>query len=68
MKVTLARILVIDDDEVMRAFAVNSLRHIGIQAIEFVQQLRKHANPLVKNMIKPPRPETLRIKLQQALK
>ncbi|MBB1074429.1 response regulator [Rhodoferax sp. 4810] len=83
MKVELARILVVDDDEVMRTFVVNSLRRLGIQAIEtavdggsalramisfrpdlvltdihmqpmngieFVQQLRKHANPLVKNM------------------
>ncbi len=127
MKFTLARILVVDDDEVMRTFVVNSLRRLGIQAIEtavdgasalramisfkpdlvltdihmqpmngieFVQQLRKHANPLVKNMkvifmsadastdtleqalplgtfgyiVKPPRPETLRVKLEQALK
>ena len=83
MKLTLARILVVDDDEVMQTFVVNSLRRLGIQAIEtavdggsalramisfrpdlvltdihmqpmngieFVQQLRKHANPLVKNM------------------
>ena len=83
MKFTLARILVVDDDEVMRTFVVNSLRRLGIQAIEtavdggsalramisfkpdlvltdihmqpmngieFVQQLRKHANPMVKNM------------------
>ncbi len=83
MKVELARILVVDDDEVMRTFVVSSLRRLGIQAIEtavdggsalramisfrpdlvltdihmqpmngieFVQQLRKHANPLVKNM------------------
>jgi CheY-like chemotaxis protein len=83
MKVTLARVLVVDDDEVMRSFVVNSLRRIGIQAIEtandgvgalramiafkpdlvltdihmqpmdgieFVQQLRKHSHPLVKNM------------------
>jgi two-component system, chemotaxis family, chemotaxis protein CheY len=34
MKVSLARILVVDDDEVMRAFVVNSLRRIGIQTIE----------------------------------
>ncbi|MDR3371600.1 response regulator [Rhodoferax sp.] len=127
MKVSLARILVVDDDEVMRTFVVNSLRRIGIQAIEiaadgasalrtmisfrpdlvltdihmqpmngieFVQQLRKHANPLVKNMkvifmsadastetleqalplgtygylVKPPRPEILQTKLEQALK
>lgn len=83
MKVALARILVVDDDDVMRTFVVNSLRRLGIQAIEtakdgasalrtmisfkpdlvltdihmqpmngidFVQQLRKHANPMVKNM------------------
>lgn len=83
MKFTLARVLVVDDDQVMRTFVVNSLRRLGIQAIEtavdggsalraminfkpdlvltdihmqpmngieFVQQLRKHANPLVKSM------------------
>lgn len=83
MKFTLTRVLVVDDDEVMRTFVVNSLRRLGIQAIEtavdggsalramisfqpdlvltdihmqpmdgieFVRQLRKHANPLVKNM------------------
>ena len=83
MKFTFARVLVVDDDEVMRTFVVNSLRRLGIQAIEtavdggtalramisfrpglvltdihmqpmngieFVQQLRKHAHPLVKNM------------------
>jgi two-component system chemotaxis response regulator CheY len=83
MKFTLARVLVVDDDVVMRTFVVNSLRRLGIQAIEtavdggtalramiifkpdlvltdihmqpmngieFVQQLRKHANPFVKNM------------------
>ncbi len=127
MKVTLARILVVDDDEVMRTFVVNSLRRIGIQAIEvaadgasalrtmvsfkpdlvltdihmqpmdgleFVQHLRQHSNPMIKNMkvifmsadastetleqalplgtfgyiVKPPRPETLQTKLEQALK
>ncbi len=127
MKVTLARILVVDDDEVMRTFVVNSLRRIGIQAIEvaadgasalrtmvsfkpdlvltdihmqpmdgigFVRQLRKHTHPLVKNMkvifmsadastetleqalplgtygyiVKPPKPEVLQAKLEQALK
>jgi len=83
MKVAYARILVVDDDVVMRTFVVNSLRRLGIHAIEtagdggsalramvsfkpdlvltdihmqpmngieFVQQLRKHANPLVKKM------------------
>jgi len=124
---SLVRILVVDDDPVMREFVVNTLRRIGIQQIEvaadgatalramvsfkpdlvltdihmqpmdgiaFVQQLRKHANPLVSRMkvifmsadassetleqalplgtcgyiVKPPRPETLKAKLQQALK
>lgn len=83
MKFTLTRVLVVDDDEVMRTFVVNSLRRLGIQAIEtaadggsalramirfrpdlvltdihmqpmdgieFVRQLRKHTNPLVKKM------------------
>ena len=83
MKFTLARVLVVDDDPVMRDFVVNTLRRIGIQSVEtatdgasalraiisfkpdlvltdihmqpmdgleFVQQLRKHSNPLVKNM------------------
>lgn len=127
MKVTIARILVVDDDEVMRTFVVNSLRRIGIQAIEvatdgttalramirfrpdlvltdihmkpmdgieFVRQLRKHTHPMVKNMkvifmsadastqtleqalplgtygyiVKPPKPEVLQTKLEQALK
>ena len=127
MKFSLARILVVDDDEVMRLFVVNSLRRLGIQSIEtaadgvsalramvtfkpdlvltdihmqpmngleFVQQLRKHSNPLVNGMkvifmsadasvdtleqalplgtygyiVKPPRPETLQVKLEQALK
>lgn len=34
MNTTLARILVVDDDEVMRTFVMNSLRRLGIQAIE----------------------------------
>jgi CheY-like chemotaxis protein len=83
MKFTLARILVVEDDEVMRTFVVNTLRRMGIQAIEtatdginalrtmatfkpdlvltdihmqpmdgleFVRQLRAHANPTIKNM------------------
>lgn len=83
MKVARARILVVDDDVVMRAFVVHSLRRLGIQAIEtavdggstlramisfkpdlvltdshrqpmdgtgFVQQLRKHSHPLLRNM------------------
>mgnify|MGYP003382194073 FL=1 len=83
MNLMLARVLVVDDDEVMRAFVVNSLRRLGIQSIEtavdgasalramvsfrpnlvltdihmkpmngleFVQQLRAHANPLVNEM------------------
>ncbi|NCP40749.1 MAG: response regulator [Rhodoferax sp.] len=124
---SLARILVVDDDPVMREFVVNTLRRIGIQQIEvatdgatalrtmvsfkpdlvltdihmqpmdgiaFVQQLRKHSNPLVSGMkvifmsadassetlgqalplgtygyiVKPPRPETLKVKIEQALK
>ena len=34
MKLMLSRVLVVDDDEVMRTFVVNSLRRLGIQAIE----------------------------------
>lgn len=34
MNLMLARVLVVDDDEVMRAFVVNSLRRLGIQSIE----------------------------------
>jgi CheY-like chemotaxis protein len=34
MKITLARILVVDDDAVMRTFVVNALRRMGIQTIE----------------------------------
>jgi two-component system chemotaxis response regulator CheY len=34
MKITSARILVVDDDAVMRTFVVNSLRRMGIQTIE----------------------------------
>jgi CheY-like chemotaxis protein len=34
MKITLARILVVDDEVVMRTFVVNSLRRLGIQTIE----------------------------------
>ena len=127
MNTMLARILVVDDDEVMRTFVINSLRRLGIQAIEsandgasalkamvafkpnvvltdihmqpmdgleFVRQLRSHANPLVKNMkiifmssdaskdtlqeamplgtygyiVKPPRLDTLRAKIELALK
>ena len=127
MNLNLARILVVEDDEVMRAFVVNSLRRLGLQTIEtaidgatalrvmvsfkpdlvvtdihmqpmngldFVQQLREHSNPLVKNMkvifmsadaspatlnnamplgtygyiLKPPRLETLKAKIEMALK
>jgi len=79
----LVRVLVVDDDEVMRTFVVNSLRRLGIQSIEtasdgtsalrtmvifkpnlvltdihmkpmnglqFVQTMRAHASPLVKDM------------------
>lgn len=34
MKITSARVMVVDDDAVMRTFVVNSLRRFGIQAIE----------------------------------
>jgi CheY-like chemotaxis protein len=127
MKLTLARVLVVDDDAVMREFVVNALRRIGIQqietatdgivalhamvsfkpdlvltdihmqpmnGIEFVKNLRKHSNPLIKGMkviymsadastetlgqalplgtygyiVKPPRPDTLLSKIEQALK
>lgn len=34
MKITLARILVVDDDAVTRNFVMNSLRRLGIQTIE----------------------------------
>ncbi len=34
MKYVYARILVVDDDEVMRSFVVNTLRRMGIQSIE----------------------------------
>lgn len=34
MNITSARILVVDDDEVMRTFVVGSLRRMGIQSIE----------------------------------
>ncbi len=83
MNLMLARVLVVDDDEVMRTFVVNSLRRLGIQSIEtavdggsairtmmtfkpnlvltdihmkpmdgleFVQHLRAHSNPLIKDM------------------
>lgn len=127
MNIYLARILVVDDDEVMRIFVVNSLRRLGLQQIEiasdggtalqamvafkpdlvltdihmqpmdglaFVRQLRSHANPLVKNMkvifmsadasiatlehamplgtygyiVKPPNLDTLKAKIELALK
>lgn len=127
MNLNLARILVVDDEEIMQTFVVNSLRRLGIHAIEtatdgasamramvafkpdlvltdihmrpmngleFVRQLRAHANPLVKNMkvifmsadssnatlevamplgtygyiVKPPRIDTLKAKIQLALK
>lgn len=83
MNLMLARVLVVDDDEVMRTFVVNSLRRLGIQSIEvavdgttamrtmagfkpnlvltdihmkpmngleFVQYLRAHTNPIIKDM------------------
>lgn len=127
MNFNLARILVVDDDEVMRTFVVNSLRRLGLQSIEtatdgvsamramvtfkpdlvltdihmqpmdgleFVRQLRAHNHSLVKNMkvifmsadastatledamplgtygyiVKPPRLDTLKVKIELALK
>lgn len=127
MNLILARVLVVDDDEVMRTFVVNSLRRLGIQSIEvatdgasalramvtfrpnlvltdihmkpmdgleFVQQLRAHTNPLVNEMkvifmsadasaatlqeamplgtygyiVKPPRLDTLKAKIELALR
>ena len=127
MNLMLVRVLVVDDDEVMRTFVVNSLRRLGIQAIEtaadgkaalramaafkpnlvltdihmqpmngleFVQQLRAHPNPAIKDMkvifmsadastatlseamplgtfgyiVKPPRLDTLKAKIELALK
>ena len=117
----------VDDDEVMRTFVVNSLRRLGIQSIEtatdgisamrtmasfkpnlvltdihmkpmdgleFVQRLRDHTNPLINEMkvifmsadassatlqeamplgtfgyiVKPPRLDTLKTKIELALK
>jgi two-component system chemotaxis response regulator CheY len=127
MNFNLARILVVDDDEVMRTFVVSSLRRLGLQQIEtavdggtalqaivafkpdlvltdihmqpmdglaFVRQLRAHSNALVKNLkvifmsadastatlenamplgtygyiVKPPNLNTLKAKIEQALK
>lgn len=127
MNLNLARVLVVDDDDVMRTFVANSLRRLGLQSIEtaadgasalrsmvsfkpdlvltdihmqpmdgleFVRHLRGHTNPLVKNMrvifmsadastatlqeamplgtygyiVKPPRLDTLKAKIEQALK
>ncbi len=127
MNLMLAKVLVVDDDEVMRTFVVNSLRRLGIQSIEtatdgvsamrtmasfkpnlvltdihmkpmdgleFVQRLRDHANPLINEMkvifmsadassatlqeamplgtfgyiVKPPRLDTLKAKIELALK
>ncbi len=127
MNLILARVLVVDDDEVMRTFVVNSLRRLGIQSIEvatdgasalrtmvtfkpnlvlsdihmkpmngleFVQQLRAHGNPLINEMrvifmsadasaatlqealplgtygyiVKPPRLDTLKAKIELALR
>ena len=126
MNITLARILVVDDEVVMRTFVVNSLRRLGIQTIEqcadgasalaavnsfkpdlvltdihmepmggleFVRQLRALPNASLRNsrvifmsadastgtleqalplgsfgyIVKPPRPETLKAKLEMAL-
>jgi len=127
MAFSLARVLVVDDDPVMREFVVNSLRRLGIQQIEtatdgasalramisfrpdlvltdihmqpmdglaFVQQMRKHSNPVVSAMkvifmsadssmdtlgqamplgtfgyiVKPPRLETLKARIEQVLR
>ncbi|OIN91948.1 MAG: hypothetical protein AUJ20_09045 [Comamonadaceae bacterium CG1_02_60_18] len=127
MAFSLVRVLVVDDDPVMRDFVVNTLRRIGIQHVEtavdgasalrtmisfkpdlvltdvhmqpmdglaFVEKMRKHSNPLVSGMkvifmsadsstgtlgqalplgtfgyiVKPPRVETLKARIEQALK
>ena len=127
MKIINARILVVDDDTVMRTYVVNSLRRMGIQSIEtcangasalelvasfkpdlvltdihmepvngidFVRQLREHPNVGLRKtrvifmsadassgtlaealplgtlgyIVKPPRPETLLSKMEQALR
>ncbi|GAB4213270.1 MAG: hypothetical protein OHK0048_26740 [Rhodoferax sp.] len=127
MNFSLARVLVVEDDEVMRTFVINSLRRLGIQQIEvasdgtaalkamvafkpdlvltdihmkpmdgltFVQRLRDHSNPIIQGMkvifmsadssastlgeamplgtygyiVKPPRLETLKAKIELALK
>ena len=127
MNFNFARILVVDDDDVMRTFVVNSLRRLGLQQIEtavdgrtalqtivsfqpslvltdihmqpmdgleFVRQLRAHSNPVVNTMkvifmsadastatlkdamplgtygyiVKPPRLDTLKAKIEAALK
>jgi CheY-like chemotaxis protein len=126
MKIRLARILVVDDDAVMRIYVVNALRRLGVQTIEtatdgasalkqlelfqpdvvltdihmkpvngleFVQAIRNHPNIAQRKtgvifmsadassstlqnalslesfgyIVKPPRPETLRAKLEMAL-
>jgi len=127
MALSLARILVVEDDPVMREYVVNSLRRLGIQQIDtatdgasalramisfrpdlvltdihmqpmdglaFVQQMRQHSNPAVSAMkvifmsadnsmdtlgqamppgtfgyiVKPPRLETLKARIEQALR
>lgn len=127
MKITGAKILVVEDEAVMRTFVLNTLRRIGIQSIEscadgasaltmvesfkpdlvltdihmepmdgleFVRQLRAHPSAALRNtrvifmsadtsagtlneamplgtfgyIVKPPRLETLRAKLELALK
>ena len=126
MKLSAARILVVDDDEVMRKFVVTMLTRLGAQdiqqctdgsvalsmvtsfkpdlvlsdihmqtmdGIEFVRRLREHPNPDIRQtrvmfmsadsskttldealplgtygyIVKPPRPEALRAKLDRAL-
>jgi CheY-like chemotaxis protein len=127
MKIASARVLVVDDDAVMRTFVVNTLLRLGIQSIEtsedgasalalverfnpdmvltdihmapmdgfeFVRQLRSHPNVNLRKtrvifmsadsttgtleesmplgtygyIVKPPRPDSLRTKLEFALK
>lgn len=127
MAFSMVRVLVVDDDPVMRDYVVNTLRRIGIEQIDtaqdgasalramisfkpalvltdihmqpmdglaFVQQMRKHSNPVVSDMkvifmsadsstdtlgqalplgtlgyiVKPPRIETLKAKIEQALR
>jgi two-component system chemotaxis response regulator CheY len=127
MNIANARVMVVDDEEIMRSFVVGSLRRMGVQTIEtcvdgasalklapifkpdvvltdihmepmggidFVKVLRRHPSESMRKLrvifmsadaskgtleealplgtfgyiVKPPRPETLRAKLELALK